>query len=185
MMQQEPNEAYSVTITSEPFREKPANVPAADYDRVVEENQKLRNDIAAAQKYQSRAETLGKVARGIGWFAATVPITSIVVFVFWFACIRGAAWGERARLNAEREATTYATRVIGASPAGVVCDDEDADIGVKHCVVVYRNLREPIVLRCDDDEPIANDGCVRVYDASGDGTRDKPIQMIPLDGGAR
>jgi hypothetical protein len=183
MTHQEPNEAYTVTTTSEPFREKPAHVPAADYDRVVVENQKLRSGLTDAQKSQSRAETLGKIARGIGWFAATVPIVSIVVFAFWFACIRGAAWGERARLNAEREAVAFATRVAGSAPDSVACGDESTAYGTKRCVALYRRLGYPITVQCDDDEPITNDGCDVVYAAGG--AWEKPIMMVPFNGGAR
>jgi hypothetical protein len=146
-----------VTTETSAYREKPAHVPIAEYERVVAENNNLRGELATAKKGAVRRETLTAFARGVGWFAVTVPIAAIVVYAVWFCTLRGTAWGENARRNAEREATAYATRVYGTAPLGVVCSD--ANEGEQRCAVRYNAPVGTVEIRCDDDDPIANDGC--------------------------
>ena len=141
----------SATETSA-YREKPVHVPVEEYERVVAENKGLRSELAAAKKSVSRRETLSAFARGVGWFAVTVPVAAIVVYAVWFCTLRGTAWGENARRNAEREATAYATRVYGTPPLAVACRGD-------RCIVRLSAPLGMAELRCDDDDPIANDGC--------------------------
>lgn len=124
---------------------------------MVAENKSLRSELATAKKGVARRETLTAFARGVGWFAVTVTIAAIVVYGVWFCTLRGTAWGENARRNAEREATAYATRVYGTAPLGVAC--RDANEGEQRCVVRYNAPVGTVEIRCDDDDPIANDGC--------------------------
>lgn len=148
-------------MTTEPFREKPSHVPVADYDRVCAENAALRVEVRTLTRSRNRRETLGKVARGLAWFTVTVPVAALIVYGVWFVCVRGVAWGERARRNAEREATAYVTRTRGVSPLSVVCDDAQTHHGpgTALCNALMPD-RSVVEVECDDDDPVANDGCV-------------------------
>ncbi len=141
-----------MTTETSAYREKPAHVPIAEYERVVAENNNLRGELATAKKGVARRETLTAFARGVGRLAVTVPVAAIVVYAVWFCTLRGTAWGERARRNAEREATAYATRLYGAAPLGVVCRGDT-------CYARFDDSIGTVKLYCDDDDPIANDGC--------------------------
>lgn len=148
-----------MTTETSAYREKPAHVPIAEYERVVAENNNLRGELATAKKGVARRGTLTAFARGVGWFAVTVTIAAIVVYAVWFCTLRGTAWGENARRNAEREATAYATRVYGSPPLGVACGKPEGWDGELRCAVRYNAPVGTVEMRCDDDDPIANDGC--------------------------
>ena len=128
---------------------------------MVAENSNLRGELAAAKKGVARRATLTAFARGVGWFAVTVTIAAIVLYAGWFCTLRGTAWGERARRNAEREATAYATRVYGTPPLAVACSSAESGAleGELRCVVRYNAPIGTVEVRCDDDDPITNDGC--------------------------
>lgn len=101
----------------------------------------------------------GHIMRGVGWFAATVSVLYVIGMLFWFAAIRGTAYGEAARHNSEREATNFATRVLGPNVQfRVVCSEYSIDGNVQNCLVT-REGKNPFNLHCDDDDPVTNDGC--------------------------
>lgn len=136
-------------------------IARADHEAVIAENQSLRQELEAARERiaSSRRETLHAFGRGVGWFALTLAVGLPLVFVVWFSIFRGMAWGDRARRNAEREATVYVTRLHGA-PLGVACGHfVEGDL---RCAARLPGWNHLIVLTCDDDEPSANDGCEEV-----------------------
>ena len=158
-----------------PHRETahPDTVPVADYERVVAENDALRTELAAARKATDLRKTFGEFSRGIAWFAVALVVTLGLGYGVWFVAFRGEAWGEKARQNAEREAAAYVARRYGVPPAGVVCAGDDDPLP---CVVRTADPRVVLELRCDDDDPVTNDGCEPV--STGDGV--KPIEMVPF-----
>ena len=99
------------------------------------------------------------IMRGLGWFAATVSTLFVVGYLSWFIFIRGEAYGEAARHNSEREATAFATRVLGPGVQfRVVCSEYSFVEDSQNCVVI-REGKNPFTLHCDDDDSVTNDGC--------------------------
>lgn len=67
----------------------------------------------------------------------------------------GRARGDRARANAERVARAALTARYPGATVSVVCRETWAD--GPNCRALVNGVR--LELRCDDDEPRANDGC--------------------------
>lgn len=156
-------------MDTSPPRETAASglVPVAIHDAVLAENSNLKHNLTVARATIATHDKLGKFASGVGWFAVALPIALFVGHCAWFVFVRGVAWGEPARRNAEREAAAFVTRMHGTVPAGVVCDDTDTNgSGVLHCIarIVESNppVQRVVEVECDDDDPVANNGCVAI-----------------------
>ena len=106
-----------------PHRESaaPDTVSYAEYQKVCAENAKLRDDLASVNRWGWVRE----LPRKAGLVSALMACLAIVFYAIWFCTLRGVAWGERARHNAEREALVHATRQYGLTPTSTVCDAED------------------------------------------------------------
>lgn len=145
----------TTTLSASPHREPPDSVPLAEYETLRKENEQLRARV-------NRRDTAKRVGRSLGVFVLTLLACSVLTYAGWFCLFRGTAWGARARQNAEREATAYAAR-SGHTVVGVYCAGEvgaPAD-GETMCTVITTTApaAHPLILGCDDDDPIANDGC--------------------------
>lgn len=146
---------------------------------MCDENEKLRAELASVNRWGWVRE----LPRKAGLVFALMACLAIVFYAIWFCTLRGVAWGERARHNAKREALVHATRQYGLSPTSTVCDAEDTKgSGVLHCLVLMPNMPFPAVLECDDDDPVANDGCVSLTGPHGSASvfADAGV-MTPLD----
>ena len=173
-------------MDTSPPRETAASglVPVAVHDAVLAENSNLKHNLTVARATIATHNKLGKFASGVGWFAVALPIAAVVVHCGWFVFIRGVAWGEAARRNAEREATAYVTRMRGAAPLGIACVRGGiGDFGSMNCVARMRDARITVTLNCDDDDPVTNDGCEGMV---ADDSTAKPVEMVPFaDAGRR
>lgn len=83
-----------------------------------------------------------------------VGILALVVRLGIFT-FRGTAWGARARANATREAREYLSVRYGVVSPAVICHTETLN-GAK-CEAVIGPV--VVVVTCDDDESVTNDGC--------------------------
>jgi hypothetical protein len=85
-------------------------------------------------------------------------VAALVIFPIYWGLFRGAAYG--LRQNAEREALRYAQPFHPGVSLRATCEDIPGDLGVLRCRVVDNAGHLLGVLKCDDDEPFRNDGCV-------------------------
>ena len=137
-------------MTDTAYRSSPTDL-SGEFKRVVEENRQLRSE------WRQRS-------RNVFWGAAGVSVVSIlvlgVVFLFYWTCFRGSAWGVRARRNAEREALAYTGRTYPNSTLRANCYDSPVLNGELSCEV-YGARGGSVVIKivCDDDEAFRNDGC--------------------------
>lgn len=108
------------------------------------------------EKLKVKAINVGaSIMRGIGWFAVTVSTLLAIGLLCWFTMFRGIAFGVTARQNAETEARRAGTAMFGPSAEfRVLCTGQ---WGQSNCSIIKGD--KTIYLNCDEDDPIANDGC--------------------------
>lgn len=147
----------SATVTTPTSTSGPEEAPPtrAELDRLRAENEALRKraDILSA---------LGITLARVGRVTLFLIALAASLWFFWW-CVRGLAFGDHARHNANQAATAHLRR-LGYTSFTVSCTASTSNID-PNCEVRIGGESWPHYLHCDDDSPPDNDGCERVGDA--------------------
>mgnify|MGYP003442209254 CR=1 FL=1 len=134
---------------ADPF--KPLNDEIRELREALARKDAANNDLRASLR-RDRVNAV-QATFGIG------SLVAIVCGAGWL-CFRGMSFGEPARRNAEREATSYFRRTLTTPPTGIYCGT-----GVGYCggnwMLCNGLMPDGRRVRacCDDDGAAANDGC--------------------------
>lgn len=154
--------SVTTTTVTTPYREQAPTVPLAEHQLVVEERDKLRAQVNRRATWGERFARLRSAALSA---LVVATIAAATVTLCWWVG-RGIAWGDKARGNAEHAATVYA-RQTGHPSSLVYCNMQNCNSTWEgaFCTVTYPPTSghdDMRTLCCDDDNPVANDGCVEI-----------------------